>query len=359
MSRILIIEDELNVRENISELLQLEGYEVAVAENGQVGFYLATTEPFDLVICDILMPIMDGFEVVKRIRHHPRTQTLPVIFLTAKTQYESQREGMDSGAEDYLTKPYTRKDLLNSIRTRLEKAKVQTGSLQLKLKRLENDMALLLPIELANPLNVILRSSEMLIYPEKNTFNLSPEQVGKQINRTVDGLLETLQKYLFLADLEQRPNDSINKGKSILLTEADVVISEMVEEKAKQFHLEVEMNIHEAFDLYITEEDVCKLVEILMQYILDNANHSAPIGLSSDVISSTDQVKVHFIYHLSSERSATLQRNQKSNHNIDPIERNKAILSSIAAHLFSQIIFNFENPPTASITLFLPGGIHK
>ena len=121
MTKILIIEDELPVRANISELLTAEDYDVLVAENGRVGVQSAQDQLPDLIICDMMMPELDGRDVLSTLRKNPKTSAIPFIFLTARADRNDVRLGMQMGADDYLTKPFSRKELLGTIETRLTK----------------------------------------------------------------------------------------------------------------------------------------------------------------------------------------------------------------------------------------------
>jgi DNA-binding NarL/FixJ family response regulator len=125
MNKVLIIEDEEILRQNLRDILDLEGYEVKVAPNGMDGIELYNIEQPDLVLCDIKMPKMDGFDVLKTIRDLPGGLTTAFIFLSAKVEHDDIRSGMNLGADDYLLKPVNRKDLLSAIETRLkQRAKV-------------------------------------------------------------------------------------------------------------------------------------------------------------------------------------------------------------------------------------------
>lgn len=122
MKRILLIEDNPEVRENTAEILTLANYEVVAAENGKVGVELAQREHPDLIICDIMMPELDGYGVLHILGKKPETARIPFIFLTAKAEKSDLRKGMLLGADDYLTKPFEDTDLLNAIEMRLKKS---------------------------------------------------------------------------------------------------------------------------------------------------------------------------------------------------------------------------------------------
>ncbi len=120
MKKILVIEDEEFVRENIEELLDAEGFEVISAENGRIGVDLAKVMIPDLILCDVMMPELDGYNVLTALRQDSVTATVPFIFLTAKSAKTDFRQGMELGANDYITKPFTRAELLGAIASRIK-----------------------------------------------------------------------------------------------------------------------------------------------------------------------------------------------------------------------------------------------
>jgi CRP-like cAMP-binding protein/CheY-like chemotaxis protein len=122
MKSILVIEDNEEVRENLEEILELAGYEVNQAANGKLGVQQAIASPPDLIICDIMMPELDGFGVLNILSKRPATADIPFIFLTAKSEKTDFRRGMDLGADDYLTKPFYKDELLKVVETRLKKS---------------------------------------------------------------------------------------------------------------------------------------------------------------------------------------------------------------------------------------------
>jgi len=121
MKRVLLIEDNADIRENTTEILELAGYSVLSAPNGKVGVDLATKELPDIIICDIMMPELDGYGVLHILSRKPETAAIPFIILTAKTEPADIRKGMGLGADDYLTKPFDDTELLNAVEARLKK----------------------------------------------------------------------------------------------------------------------------------------------------------------------------------------------------------------------------------------------
>lgn len=121
MKKILLIEDNQNIRENTAEILELANYKVFTAENGKTGVEVALEQKPDLIICDIMMPVLDGYGVLHLLHKNPAIQNTPFIFLTAKAERADIRRGMELGADDYLTKPFMETELLTAIESRLKK----------------------------------------------------------------------------------------------------------------------------------------------------------------------------------------------------------------------------------------------
>lgn len=138
MKKILLIEDNPEIRENTSEILMLDGYDVLVAENGKEGVTMALASQPDLIICDIMMPVLDGYGVLHLLNKNPETADIPFIFLTAKAERTDFRKGMDMGADDYITKPFDDMELLAAVESRLRKVQVLQQKYQRTLEGLDS-----------------------------------------------------------------------------------------------------------------------------------------------------------------------------------------------------------------------------
>lgn len=123
MKTVLLIEDNNDIRENMSEILELANYKVLTAPDGKQGVALAIEHVPDIIICDIMMPVLDGYGVIHMLQKNEATCNIPFIFLTAKAERAEIRKGMELGADDYITKPFNGTELLNAIESRLHKAK--------------------------------------------------------------------------------------------------------------------------------------------------------------------------------------------------------------------------------------------
>ena len=124
MASVLVIDDNADIRDNTAEILELAGYTSFTAENGKKGIETALREKPDIIICDIMMPELDGYGVLHLLQKNPDTRDIPFIFLTAKTERSDLRKGMEMGADDYVTKPFEEIELLNAVEVRLKKREI-------------------------------------------------------------------------------------------------------------------------------------------------------------------------------------------------------------------------------------------
>jgi CRP-like cAMP-binding protein/CheY-like chemotaxis protein len=139
--KVLIIEDNDDIRENVIEILELAGYIVAAASNGKAGVDLAFKDTPDIILCDIMMPELDGYGVLYLLSKRPETTAVPFIFLTAKAEHFDRRKGMEMGADDYLTKPFDDMELLAAVESRLKKKESQQEFYSKSLDRLNTLVA--------------------------------------------------------------------------------------------------------------------------------------------------------------------------------------------------------------------------
>lgn len=162
MSRILVIEDEEELRGLIAQFLEFHDHDVSVAENGLVGLESAQRNPPDLIVSDVMMPGLDGFGVLERLRHDPKTAEIPFLFLTAKADRQDMRRGMELGADDYLTKPFEALELIEAVDRRLQRHQSFKSRQARAIEDLHRDLSRMLPHELRTPLSAILGYGRML-----------------------------------------------------------------------------------------------------------------------------------------------------------------------------------------------------
>lgn len=308
MKKLLLIEDNNEVRENTSEILELAGYRVMSAPNGKVGVEIAQKEIPDLIICDIMMPELDGYGVLHILNKKNETAAIPFIFLTAKTEKTDIRKGMNLGADDYLTKPFDDTDLLNAIEARLRKASMQQQAYETspegldhfisdarkvlnlqdlckdkKIKSLKKKMELF--AEGDTPLNIYFVKSGSIkvyqahpdgkelitcIYNANDFFGFEPILEGTNYNETAvamqDAEIIAIPKYDFLTLLQTHPDVSrgfiallckkvADKEKQLLNLAYNSVRQRTAENLLKVGDMKDKNN-----DIQISREDLAKMV---------------------------------------------------------------------------------------------------
>ena len=167
MKKILLIEDSIDVRNNTAEILELSNYKVIQAENGKIGIEKAIEHKPDLIICDIMMPVLDGYGVIHAVHKNEEIKNTPFIFLTAKTERGDFRKGMELGADDYITKPFTGTELLNAVDSRMKKLDLLKHDLSPGLEGLDQLMKNSLD---ANALQALTEGRNINKYKKKQTI---------------------------------------------------------------------------------------------------------------------------------------------------------------------------------------------
>lgn len=198
MAKVLIIEDEEQIRLILKKILEMSDFDVLVAPNGLEGTEIAKHALPDIILCDIMMPVLNGHQVLKILKEDSLTATIPFIFLTAKSNHINIREGMNLGADDYLVKPIKSEELLACIQTRIEKSNLQRQRSEAQLKTLRSNLSRSMPHELNTPLNGILGLARILSkMPDPKVKKLS-----NGILESGERLQTTISKFLVYAELE-------------------------------------------------------------------------------------------------------------------------------------------------------------
>jgi two-component system sensor histidine kinase/response regulator len=162
MPSILVIEDNDEVRREVVGILRYEGFEVAEAENGRRGVERARERPPDLIICDVMMPDLDGYETLATMRAEPALATVPFVFLTARAERADMRRGMELGADDYLVKPFSIDELVAAVGAALAKAERIESETRARLDELRQQISVAFPHELRTPISCVMGFAEML-----------------------------------------------------------------------------------------------------------------------------------------------------------------------------------------------------
>lgn len=292
-TRILIIEDQPDLREDIVETLNLEGFETTGADNGVTGVALIRSFKPDLIVCDITMPEMDGYEVLEYVREKPETTTLPFIFLTARTDRVHMRQGMVRGADDYVTKPFEVTDLLESIYTQLKKRADVNNLVESRLNELRENIITSLPHELRTPLNTILGFSEMLMM---EASQIEPEQItdwAGHIHTAAQRLYHLVENYLFYVRLQlalQFP-EKRREFTTALMTDIKMILETQATKIARRAGRseDLVLQIDDVAQLRFSSHDMIKVLDEL----LDNAFKFSQPGTPVTVIGKGQPDRYH------------------------------------------------------------------
>ena len=284
MVKILVIEDEESIRENILELLEAENFQGIGATNGKSGIKLAIAQIPDLILCDMMMPEIDGHGVLKALRSEPVTATIPFIFLTAKAEKSDIRTGMELGADDYITKPCTPQELLKAVAIRLDKHKAISSKSQKTLDELRSNISMSLPHELRTPLNAIMGFSE-LILSEYSILEKSDilEMMG-YIQLSGHRLYRLIQNFLLYTDLEIAATspEILKEMRSSEFSCVESLLSEKARQQAKQANRidDLQLNLQNS-SVAIDSMRLTKILEELLDNAFKFSSEGTPVFVTT------------------------------------------------------------------------------
>lgn len=273
MKKILVIEDENLIRESIAELLEHEGYTTIQANNGREGIIAAKKHQPDLIVCDIKMPEMNGHQVLMTLRDDPSISAIPFIFLSAMVDKKDFRVGMELGADDYITKPFTNNDLTNAVKTRLAK----NEEVQLRLNDLTKNIAQSLPHELRTPLISILGYAQLLMDRHKEIYNDQVFEFAHTIHESGLRLHKLIQNFIIYSKLEMLSNNS--KGKVKLDRPVFNITEKFMESSINKISKKYQRS--EDLDISVITTPIKMLPEdilIMIEELLDNAFKFSVVG---------------------------------------------------------------------------------
>jgi two-component system, sensor histidine kinase and response regulator len=271
--KILLIDD---VEENIivlRERLENEGYEIISATDGKTGIALADQEIPELIICDIMMPSMNGYEVMEMIHNNERTKAIPFIFLTAKADIQDIRQGMQSGADDYIAKPFDSKQLIKAVEARLTRKEI----FESRTEEIKQSISYALPHELQTPLTAIMGFTSLLIEDYNQIERSKILELAEDIQKSAKRLNNLIQKILFSSNLDFLFNDPahLREIKRHTVINPKKIITESAINTAKKFGREgdLEFEVDNA-NLYFSEQ----YLKTIISELIDNAMKYSPGG---------------------------------------------------------------------------------
>jgi len=261
---ILVVEDDLKVQESIKEILENEEYKVVCCNNAHEALNELKINTPDLILSDVMMPGLSGFDLLTEIKKNPSYFAIPFIFLTARAEFTDIRKGMNIGSDDYLIKPFRAKELLQSVKIRLEKKELYDK----KIDRVSETLSGNVPHELRTPLVTIVGYPDILLDYYDDFSDEEKKDMIRGIKKSGMRLHETVEKFIILSEIQKlilREDGNVFGNKVIdlkgVLLEVDGLISEKYKQE-KTFKVDVE-DVELSISEYLFKE--------LMKQLIDNA----------------------------------------------------------------------------------------
>jgi CheY-like chemotaxis protein len=294
MKKILIIEDNPNVLLNTTKMLQAEGHIVISANNGRTGLEMAHRHIPSLIICDIMMPEIDGYGVISALRSNPATTTIPFIFLSAKSDKTDFRQGMELGSDDYLTKPFTRNELLGAINAQFRKQEIISGYYKQELANLHGNISKSLPHQLLFPAIEVMGLADILVKNYHAMQSHEVPEIGKRIRKAGRNMHEMVKKFLLYAELEstERNTEWTNQIRNSKTTFVDIEIGSLVKKIAETYNRNSDL-ILDIQDASIQISDF--YLQVIVQELVDNGFKFSSEGTDVSVIGNCEDKEYSLI----------------------------------------------------------------
>src|SRR5450432_356770 len=285
MTKLLLIEDEAILRGEVAEWLTFEGYDVISAEDGVMGVEYAIRDLPNLIISDITMPRLDGFGVLLNLRSHAETAMIPLIFLTALADKSAMREGMGLGADDYLTKPFTLKELLDAVATRLERQAAINKHLEKKLDERTDGLIYSLPHELRTPLGVIMGYSDMILTAGNDQEMSEVLDMVGHVSTAGQRLYHLIENFLLRAqiDLMKPVAERLELIRHMFTAQPSEVIAAQARQEAEQYKRlqDLTLDLGDVAAVRISEGSLKKIVEELVDNAFKFSSAGTPVRVSA------------------------------------------------------------------------------
>ena len=285
--RVLVIDDSPEIRLVIEEVLVMFGHHAILAEDGMSGVKAAIEHLPDLIICDIRMPGMDGYETLKRLRSEQATVAIPFMFLSGATDRVTIRKGMELGADDYLTKPFSPKELMAAVSARIEKQAEVKRAADKQLNELRGNLTMALPHELRTPLNGIMGLSHLMM---DDYAQMPPDEVlesARFIHESALRLHRLIENFLVYSQIElmgatsQLP-ETPDGRRSVAIQD---VVPELARKIAAHHKREGDLLLRtESALILVSTEHFTKIVEELVDNAFKFSQPGRPVLVASEVV---------------------------------------------------------------------------
>lgn len=268
--KVLVIDDTEEIRVIITESLNLYGFVTLAAEDGSSGVEMARKHTPDLIICDINMPNMDGYATLTALREEETTATIPFVFLSGASDKINMRRGMELGADDYLTKPFTHKELMAAVNARLEKQADLQRQSDKKLDALRGNITMALPHELRTPLNGILGLANIMI---DDYANMPPEEVlesARYIHESALRLHRLIENFLLHSQIELMASEKkkIETASNSTAIAVEQIIPELARKVSGRFKRDADLQLEVSPGVLLIPADHFKKI---VEELVDNA----------------------------------------------------------------------------------------
>lgn len=295
MARIIVIDDDPDVLGTVTRVLHAEQHEVAVATNGIQGIQIIKSQPIDLILCDISMPMMDGYTVFQTIKKDAKTSVIPFVFITARGARSDLRKGMDAGADDYLIKPFSAKELVSCVRTQILKHHLIADRYETTLRMMRKNIIYALPHELRTPLSQIIGYAGLLEMESDSSAAATAKEYGQRITKASERLEHLIENYLVYAQIEivASSPDELEKLRNHIVRQAAPIIEKVIKERAGHHEREADIRMHiDECALRISESDLTKIIYELVDNAFKFSISGSEVVINSAKTAATYQITI-------------------------------------------------------------------
>jgi signal transduction histidine kinase len=289
-AKVLVIDDTPEIRLVITESLKIYGFTALSAEDGVTGVEMAREHSPDLIICDINMPKMDGYATLSAIRSNDSLATTPFIFLSGASEKLNVRRGMELGADDYLTKPFTHTELVTAVNARLVKRAELERHSEKKLEELRGNITLALPHELRTPLHGILGLASLMIEDHAHMGPADVLENARFIHESASRLHRLIENFLIYSQIELLASEAkrIETGLNDPPVRLNEFIPPLAKAVAERFHRAADLKIDvEAAELFVPADNFQKIIEELIDNAFKFSEAGKPVVVASEMVGHT------------------------------------------------------------------------
>lgn len=295
MARVIIIDDDPDVLETVSRVLHSDYHDVTVAANGSQGIQLVKSRPFDLILCDISMPVVDGYAVFQAIKNDNKTNAIPFVFVTARGARSEQRKGMELGVDDYLIKPFSAKEILACVRTQIVKHHLISDHYETTLRMVRKNIIYALPHELRTPLSQIIGYAGLLEMESEASLTSTAKEYGARINKASQRLEHLIENYLVYAQIEIAASsaDELEKLRNHVVRDAAPTIERMGKDRSRHYCREKDLQADiKSCALRISENDLSKIIYELADNAFKFSSPETPVIVQGVKAGSSYQITI-------------------------------------------------------------------